>query len=142
MNKSDDKTLSFLEDRRRELESDRETIDQKIKALDGALAALTSDKSARKAKEPGAAPAPRKRRKMKPGRKIDKKANEKTIAFAKERKRPFGADAVAARFHITEAAAIQRLLTLAGQGALVRVARGKYIDKDRAPVNGAEAVVS
>lgn len=143
MSKSDDKTLSILEDRLAELKAERAAIDEKIDALHAAYSTISGKKAPRKARVAAAendneTPPPRKRRVMKKGRRLDKKANEKTLAFIKERKRPVTPSAVAARFHITEAAAIQRLLTLTGQDETVRVGRGKYIDKGRAPVNGVE----
>lgn len=142
MSKSDDKTLSILEDRLAELKAERAAIDEKIDALHAAYTTISGRKPARKpraaAENDNETPPPRKRRVMKKGRRLDKKANEKTLAFIKERKRPVTPSAVAARFHITEAAAIQRLLTLTGQDETVRVGRGKYIDKGRAPVNGVE----
>lgn len=140
MNKSEDKTLETLATRITELEQERKSIDEKLGALNIAYEAISGTKHKVRVKrvvetttseEKPTAPKPRKRRSPEKPRRLDKKANEKTLAFIKSRKRPVEPHAVASFFRITDAAAIQRLLTLTDQGELVRVSRGKYLDKER-----------
>lgn len=61
-----------------------------------------------------------------PKKKLDKQAMVKTVNFVKKRRGPTTPAILAKAFHISVAAAAQRLTTAQGKGEIAKVKRGVY----------------